>query len=146
MKYLKILLLLSVVSFSAKGQKIDFFNGKFNDAYKLSRKENKPMFIFAAVDGCDICANVKKQMEDNLVITYYNEHFISYKMDANDMANNIRLTNWGLQHAPAYAYFKKKKKEYMIVSSGFKDASKLLFDAQEAVAKLGEPFVKKKKK
>lgn len=139
MKFFKAVILFLILSnFDSKAQGIEFFDGSFKDAYKLSKKLNKPMFVFASVDGCDVCAKVKQMLNDDLVVAYYSDHFVCFKMNADDIANNMRLTNWGLDHAPAYAYFKKKKKKEMIVSSGFKDSKKLLFDAQQAITTLSK--------
>lgn len=83
-----------------------FFNGTWKEAVAEATKLNKPIFVDAYTTWCSPC----KAMEKNIfplaeVGKYYNEHFISYRMDVEkgegiDFAKKYTITGY-----PSFLFF-----------------------------------------
>lgn len=81
-----------------QAQGIQFFEGTWQEALALSKKENKPIFVDAYTVWCGPCKYMAKNVfTDKNVGTYYNENFINYKYDMEkgdgpDFATQYRVT------------------------------------------------------
>ncbi len=81
-----------------QAQGIQFFEGTWQEALALSKKENKPIFVDAYTVWCGPCKYMAKNVFTNSNVgTYYNENFINYKYDMEkgdgpDFANRYKIT------------------------------------------------------
>lgn len=76
-------LLLLIYSCTALGQGIDFSKGTWKEIKEKARNENKLIFIDVYTSWCGPCKKLDKEifpLEE--VGTFYNQNFVSYKIDA----------------------------------------------------------------
>ena len=112
--------------------KIDFLDLSFKKAYRLSKAENKPLFIYISTEHCDICLRTNHSFEDKQVAAFYNAHFVSIRLDPDNMANNLRIGNWGLSQTPSFVFLNRKK-DVVYKTSGYESPSGLLGIADSAL-------------
>lgn len=54
----------------------------YNEGIRLSRKENKKVFLYFRADWCGFCVKMEKTVfADRKIIAFLNQHFISIKVD-----------------------------------------------------------------
>lgn len=66
----------------ALGQGIDFFHGTWAEGLAKAKAENKILFVDAYAEWCGPCKRMAAQtFPDDKVGAFFNEHFVSMKMD-----------------------------------------------------------------
>lgn len=61
---------------------IDFYHGKFNEAKKLAKEQNKTIFIDSYTEWCGPCKKMSKEVfTQSEVGSYFNNRFVSIKLD-----------------------------------------------------------------
>ena len=86
---------------------IIFFKGSWNDVLAEAKKQNKYVFVDAYTDWCSPC----KWMEKNMFIKdavgqFYNEKFISYRMDMEKGEGVELYKKYNLTGYPTFLFFK----------------------------------------
>ncbi|MBI1221238.1 MAG: DUF255 domain-containing protein [Bacteroidetes bacterium] len=62
--------------------KLEYFQGTFEQALKKAQQENKPIFMDAYTSWCGWCKELdKRTFSDQTLADYMNNHFINVKMD-----------------------------------------------------------------
>ncbi len=119
----------------AVGPGINFVEGTWFDAANTARDVKKPLFILVYGDNC---LNSKKMLSTSLldpdVVKMYNENFVSHKINASDLKNNLRLTNWGVTSVPTLVFLDQKR-NVVYMTSGFKDKEKMINIGEIAMQK-----------
>lgn len=91
---------------------IQFFSGTWEEALKEAKKENKLIFLDAYAAWCGPCKALSKYVFTNSVVgTYFNENFISFKMDMEKHSNGPRLASkYNLKAYPSLFFINGNEK------------------------------------
>ncbi len=107
----KIVLIVFVVLLSsatnAQESNINFENQpKWKKVLKMSKKQNKPIFVDAYTTWCGPCKTLAKEVfTQKKVADFFNENFINVKMDM-EKGEGIELKNsWDIKAFPTLLYF-----------------------------------------
>ena len=57
------------------------FEKNLNETFQKARKSNLDVFIYYYNEDCSVCKKTQKLFEENAVGTYYNQNFVSYKIN-----------------------------------------------------------------
>ena len=67
-------------------QKINFITqGNLRTVFDLAKAQNKKVFLEVYSPDCHVCQAFEPTFANAKVAKYYNDHFISYRLDANNM-------------------------------------------------------------
>ncbi|MCR8666549.1 thioredoxin fold domain-containing protein [Aestuariibaculum sp. M13] len=130
------LLLLPVLAIA---QGIHFEKGSFQQAFDKAKKENKVLFVDGYADWCAPCKKMAKTvfMEEE-VGAYFNEHFVSYKLNI-EKGNGPKLKEkYGIQGLPSYVFIDAND-EVVYRSSSAMPAEEFLSEAKAAMASANNP-------
>ncbi|WP_053975851.1 thioredoxin family protein [Mangrovimonas xylaniphaga] len=133
------LYILLLLPFFVIAQGIHFEKGSFQDALDKARKENKVLFVDGYADWCAPCKKMAKTvfMEDE-VGTYFNEHFVSYKLNI-EKGNGPKLKEkYGIQGLPSYVFIDSND-EVVYRSSSAMSTEAFLNEAKAAMASAKNP-------
>jgi thioredoxin-related protein len=122
-----------------------FCTESFRDAVYKAREHDQLIFIYVGSENCDICERLKRVFTNQQVADYYNEHFVSIKIDPENVRNNVRLTNWGVNKVPTMIFMDKRKK-IVYKTDGYKQAHEMLFMADSVLNALDEKAIKQEDK
>ncbi|MEL0454669.1 thioredoxin fold domain-containing protein [Flavobacteriaceae bacterium SZ-1-7] len=130
---------LTILPFFGASQGINFENGSFQQAFNKAKKENKVLFVDGYADWCAPCKKMAKTvfMEDE-VGAYFNEHFVSYKLNI-EKGNGPKLKEkYGIQGLPSYVFIDTND-EVVYRSSSAMPADEFLNEAKAAMASANNP-------
>lgn len=130
------LLILPVLAFA---QGIHFEKGSFQQAFNKAKKENKVLFIDGYAVWCAPCKKMAKTVfvEDE-VGAYFNEHFVSYKLDI-EKGNGPKLKEkYGIQGLPSYVFIDTND-EVVYRSSSSMSTEAFMNEAKAAMASAKNP-------
>jgi thioredoxin-related protein len=86
------LIICIIVCTAANAQKVNFItNGNLRTAFDLAKAQNKKVFLEVYAPDCHTCQLFEPIFADKKVAQYYNEHFISYRLDANNIETHAFL-------------------------------------------------------
>jgi len=86
---------------------IAFSHVKFKQAKALAKKENKLIFIDAYTTWCGPCKLMARTVfKEKAVGDYYNEHFVSLKMDMETSEGIFIGNKYGVNAYPTYLFLK----------------------------------------
>ena len=107
-----ILVFALILSTSVKAQEshINFMNqAKWKKVLKMAKKQNKPIFVDAYTTWCGPCKIMDRDVFTNKeVAAFFNENFISVKMDM-EKGEGIQLkSDWDIKAFPTLLYFNTK--------------------------------------
>ena len=85
---------------SAAGKGIVFFEGTLKEAFELSRKTNKPIFVDVYASWCGQCRQLKKTFKDAEVAAYYNANFINIAVDGEKDDGPALMKRYGIKSYP----------------------------------------------
>jgi thiol-disulfide isomerase/thioredoxin len=112
-KYLFTLLCLTIVStsFSQKGTAF-LQTGNLRTVFDFAKAQNKPVFLEVYAPTCHVCNAFKPTFELAQVGNYYNQNFISYKLDITTPEGAAFLNKQGLYilSTPTLLFFDKDVK------------------------------------
>ncbi|MBI3135983.1 MAG: thioredoxin family protein [Bacteroidetes bacterium] len=115
---------------------IKFFEGTWAEALEAAKKDKKVIFLDAYASWCGPCKRMSAMtFTDESVGAYFNEHFISYKMDMEKHSDGPRLsTKYGLQAYPTL-YFVDSDENIVHQTLGYMEPSQLISAGEVAVSK-----------
>ena len=112
-KYLFTLLILSIISqtFAQKGTAF-LQTGNLRTVFDLAKAQNKNVFLEVYAPTCHVCSAFKPTFELPQVGNYYNQNFISYKLDITTPEGTAFLNKQGLYilSTPTLLFFDKDVK------------------------------------
>ena len=112
-KYLFTLLILTIAiaSFSQKGTAF-LQSGNLRTVFDLAKEQNKPVFLEVYAPTCHVCNAFKPTFELAQVGNYYNQNFISHKLDITTPEGAAFLNKQGLYilSTPTLLFFDKDVK------------------------------------
>ncbi len=74
------------------GQQVNFVTqGNLRTVFDLAKAQNKKVFLEVFASDCHTCMLFEPIFKDPKVAKYYNEHFISYRLEANSMETQAFL-------------------------------------------------------
>ena len=88
---------------------IDFFDGSFDQVLNLASKEGRCVFVHTTSRHCSACSSLAGELfQDGRVADYYNDNFINYELNLDDLryANFARIHDLGSH--PVMLYFNPK--------------------------------------
>lgn len=96
-----LLFLFVVVNINAQG--INFFDGSYEDAQKLAKKENKAIFVDVYTSWCGPCKRMAKEVFTNKQVgDFFNRSFVSLKLDAEKQKDNTFFKSYQASSFPSY--------------------------------------------
>lgn len=120
---------------SEKG--IHFFDGSWAEALKLAEKEKKIIFLDAYAAWCGPCKwMAANAFKDEAVGTFFNEHFINYKMDMEKNESGPRLSAKYSLNAYPSLYFVDHNEAIVYQQIGALKGDELLALGKEAFGKV----------
>lgn len=91
------------VAFSVNAQGIKFFDGSYEDALKLAKKEKKAIFVDVYTSWCGPCKKMAKEVfADKQVGDFFNRTFVSMKLDAEKQKDNTFFKSYQASSFPSY--------------------------------------------
>lgn len=114
---------------------IHFFKGTWEEAQAKAKAENKLIFLDAYAAWCGPCKTLSKRyFSKESVGSFYNTHFINYKMDMEKHADGPRLAKkFGLKAYPTLYFLKAES--IVRTSLGLIDDIQLIKIAEEVTSK-----------
>ena len=101
MRKIVLLIMICVFAAGARGEGIRFFKGSFQEALKQAKAENKKVFVDFYTTWCGPCQLMSKNVfPDDEVGAYFNEHFINYKINAEDKVYLPEVKRYGVTAYP----------------------------------------------
>ncbi|MBL7897555.1 MAG: thioredoxin family protein [Crocinitomicaceae bacterium] len=106
---------------------ITFFEGTWAEALAKSKEDDKLIFLDAYASWCGPCKRMAAYtFTDEKVGAYFNEHFISYKMDMEKHAEGPRLSQKYSLTAYPTLYFINSDESVAHQTLGYHDPAKLI--------------------
>ncbi|MFN4146084.1 MAG: thioredoxin family protein [Runella sp.] len=108
---MKKLVLISIFSFSSlagvSAQGINFITDNIRQAFAQARAQRKPVFIEVYSKSCHHCAAMEPILKDKSVGDFYNQNFISYKLEVStaDVQNFLTPKRLYAPSLPLFLYF-----------------------------------------
>ncbi|MEZ4886887.1 MAG: DUF255 domain-containing protein [Chitinophagales bacterium] len=102
---LHIVLGIFTIPLLLQAESIDFQDRSWADVLKTAQQEKKYIFIDAYADYCLPCKAMEKEtFSQNKVFHYFNQHFISYKMDIEADKNDYLVQVYQIKELPALLF------------------------------------------
>ena len=100
-RFLTATLLGFILQFQASATGLHFFSGSWDDAQSLARKQHKALFVTAYTDWCINCQTIEQQAAQQPALAeFYNQHFVSYKVDIESPDGRRFAQDYGIQALP----------------------------------------------
>ena len=127
------------VPFFGAAQGIDFESGSFQQALNKAKNEKKVLFIDGYADWCAPCKKMAKTVfKEESVGEYFNEHFVSYKLDI-EKGNGPKLKEkYGIIGLPGYVFIDGND-EVVYRFSDAMPTDEFINEAKIAVASANDP-------
>lgn len=114
-------------------------NISLDEAIELARKENKQVFIDFYADWCAPCKMMERNVfTDESVYSFFNERFISVKMDVEDKGFGSEAAATHNISAMPTLLLIDPDKDVIMKERGYRDANGLLKAAQSALEGLNQ--------
>lgn len=85
-------LLITTAQFSNAQSKVNFITkGNLRTVFDVAKAQNKKVFLEVYAPDCHLCSALEPAFTNSTVAKYYNENFISYKMDMYNMETQAFL-------------------------------------------------------
>ncbi|MCG8580130.1 MAG: thioredoxin family protein [Bacteroidales bacterium] len=109
-----------------KNQGIQFEKGSWHEVLELAQKENKPIFLDIYASWCGPCKKIKANTFPNADVgAYFNEHFISYALDAEKGEGIMLARKYKVSGYPTLLFIDGKGK-VIARTMGYHNAEELL--------------------
>ena len=111
------------------------FQKSLKEAFEVAKKQDKMVFIDYYNSDCSVCKKVMPLMDDSEIGAFYNQNFISYKINTKDDSSQADvdfLVAKGLHidGVPKFIFFDKNEK--FIHYSGISPEKQAFFDVGQA--------------
>ena len=133
-------LLFFVIACSACYGQINFItNGNLRTVFDLAKAQHKKVFLEVYASDCHTCMAFEPTFKNAEVSKYYNDHFISYRLEANKMETLafVQKQKLNIVSTPTFLFYNADVK--IIYQVALKDdqntAQMLIQEATKAVAK-----------
>jgi thioredoxin 1 len=114
---------------------IKFFEGTWSEALAKAAEDKKIIFLDAYASWCGPCKRMAAYtFTDEAVGTYFNEHFISYKMDMEKHAEGPRLSQKYSLTAYPTLYFINSDESIAHQTLGYHEPAKLIAVGETVMA------------
>ena len=122
------------------GQQVNFITkGNLRTAFNLAKAQNKKVFLEVYSPDCHICQLFEPVFRDQKVAQYFNNHFISYRLDANFIETHAFLQKQKVTvvSTPTFLFYNADVKLIYQVALQEKQATPqiVLKEAEKALAK-----------
>src|SRR5437870_5660824 len=98
---------------------VKFIDGGWYQAAGEAKKAGKPIFVFVWSKNClESMRMLEDIFTDKEIGDFFNDNFVNYKIDGNDIKNNMRVTAWGVNGLPTLLFFTSKRK-VILTKKGF---------------------------
>ena len=115
---------------------IAFFEGSYEEALELAKKEKKIIFIDAYASWCGPCKRMAKNVfTQDAVGDFYNEHFINLKLDMEKAEAEVFRKSFSVSAFPTLFYIDGKE-ELVHKLVGGQDGAGLISAGEVALSKL----------
>ncbi len=122
---------------------LQFSSSNWSAAQRMAKRSNKPLFLFVYSPNCNTSSRMIDQVfRRSEVGRTYNDNFINASISSNDPRYNVRVSNLGISHVPAFLYFSPDGK-LLYKSFGYKEPQRFINMAQIAL-KENKMIVKRK--
>jgi len=96
---------LTMFPFIAAAQGIHFEKGSFEQAFNKAKQENKVLFVDGYAEWCGPCKKMAQTVFlEEVLGTYFNEHFVSYKLDIEKGSGPKLKEKYGIKGLPGYVF------------------------------------------
>ncbi len=129
-----LLILALIIPISAMGQGITFFEGTWDQTVNEAKKENKLIFVDFYAQWCGPCLNMAEAvfpLPD--VGSFYNTHFISAKIDAENGEGIALAKKYGVTKYPTYLFIDPATEEVVHESSSRQSGEQFIYTGHSAV-------------
>ncbi len=136
--------LFCTVAFCQKS--IIFFEGNWEEALAKAKEEQKLLFVDAYATWCKPCKMMEKEVftKENIA-TFYNENFISYKLDVDTKEGNNIADYYKVKGMPTFL-FVDSEKNLRYQGEGYISQEAFMQLAQNALNPKKQYKIKKKKR
>jgi thioredoxin-related protein len=112
---------------------IRFESSSWEQVLQKAKAENKYVFLYASAPGCRYCRQMEKEVFNQKEVSdFYNEKFVSYKINIEDGSVGAALAKkYGITSYPTYMFFDGNGKP-VHQSLGGKSAGKFIMDGTNA--------------
>lgn len=130
-----IIALTAILSLNSYSQGVEFYNGTWEEAVALAKKENKFLFIDAYTEWCGWCKVMDKStFTDSTVGKFFKENIIAFKMDMEKGIGIKMAMKYRVNVFPSFLFFKpegilaSKLVGYREVDDFMSNCKKILFE------------------
>jgi thioredoxin-related protein len=119
---------------------IKFFHGSIEELFSEAKKQNKLVFIDVYTVWCGPCKLLqKKTFPEKKCGDYFNEHFVSYKLDAEDdeiVGGEAFVKTHKISAYPTLLFLDENRK-VLAIDGGFQTVDELIATAKDVIAGTG---------
>lgn len=126
---------LFAFNFSESAMGTKFKEWRWNSIKIGSTIYHKPVMVFVYGGFCIHSQNTMNEFNNSKVGSFYNHHFICFRMNADKLKDFLKANTMGVHSVPTLLYFNSKNKLCMM-SEGEHNRSRLLEVGQTAFDKI----------
>lgn len=120
---------------TGNGSKLNYFEGTYEEAVALAKKEDKLLFMDAYTSWCGWCKELDKRTFSNKNLAdYMNSHFVILKMDMESTAGVPLAKKFNVNAYPTLLFINEKEKVSHRIE-GFLEAKEMLEEVKLAQKK-----------
>lgn len=133
-KLFVVVIALLVHSTMSAQEGISFRESSWQEAIELAKQENKPVFIDFYTEWCGPCYNMAKQVFTLYSVgSFYNDNFISLKIDAEKGEGIALAKKYNIKGYPTYIFINPNSEEVIHRSSGRQEPETFIFTGKSAL-------------
>lgn len=135
MRSLLLLLFVAFTSLNVQADGIEFFQGDWKDALRMARQQDKPIFVDAYAKWCGPCKRMAKTVfKDSKVGDFYNQNFISMKIDMETGPGQEFMRQYPVSAFPTLYYINGNGK-VIINTKGARNVQQFIDLGKQALSK-----------
>ncbi|QEC66752.1 DUF255 domain-containing protein [Panacibacter ginsenosidivorans] len=121
-------------------QKVNFLTqGNLRTVFELAKAQNKKVFLEVYAPDCHVCQTFEPTFANAKVAKYYNDHFISYRLDANSVETQafVQKQKLNIASTPTFLFYNTDVKViYQVTLTEKQNTPEIVLqEAAKAVAK-----------
>ena len=127
---------------SANSQSIQFHQGSWKEALALSKSSQKIIFVDVYTHWCGPCKKMDKEVfSKKKIADYFNEHFINFKIDADQDEGRAFKEQYAVGGYPTFLFIQEDE-SLMWKESGYQEANVLLEWGEKMTILQSDPELK----